>query len=252
MELKGCVTLVTGGGRRIGKAIVEHLAGRGALVAIHYHTSSVEAKSLAAGLQKKGLKGLPFRADLSRPAAIEELVRRIEKRLGPVSVLINSASIYQMTSPHQFSVSEWDRVMAVNLRAPALLSRAVGPKMKKAGQGVIINLGDWSIQRPYAGYAAYAASKAGLEALTKVLARELAPEVRVNMISPGAILPPAGALTLKKNAKMTAKIKMMAEAAVLKRMGRPADIAETVLFLIERSDFTTGINLLVDGGRNLQ
>jgi len=115
--------------------------------------------------------------------------------------------------------------------------------MKRRGEGVIIQLGDWSIPRPYPGYAAYAASKAGLEALTRSLARELAPEVRVAMVSPGAILPPKGG--------SRGQVRAMAEAAALGRMGRPEDVAETVLFLIEGSAYTTGINLLVDGGRSL-
>jgi NAD(P)-dependent dehydrogenase (short-subunit alcohol dehydrogenase family) len=244
MKLQGRVMLVTGGALRLGRAISLLAAERGATLAIHHRSSTDAARRIVGELRGRGLKARAFRADLGRPNGPERLARRVEDELGPVSALVNSASVYEKTPLATLTSSQWDQILAVNLRAPALLSRALGLSMKKRREGAIVNLGDWSIPRPYANYAAYAASKAGLEALTRVLARELAPEVRVNMVSPGAILPPKGATR--------SYIKAVGEAAALGRMGRPEDIAEAVLFLIEKADYTTGETLLVDGGRSLK
>lgn len=244
MKLQGHVMLVTGGALRLGRAISILAAERGATVAVHHLSSADAARRLVTELRGRGLKARAFRADLGRPHGPEKLAQRVEKELGPVSALVNSASVYEKTPLASLTASQWDEILAVNLRAPALLSRTLGLSMKKRREGAIVNLGDWSIPHPYAQYAAYAASKAGLEALTRVLARELAPEVRVNMVSPGAILPPKGATR--------SYIKAVGEAAALRRMGRPEDIAEAVLFLIETAEYTTGATFLVDGGRSLK
>jgi pteridine reductase len=244
MELRGRVILITGAALRLGRAVALAAGERGGSVAVHYRSSAAAARDLVAELRGRGVEARAFRADLGRPDAPGRLARKVEERMGPVHALVNSASQYEKTPLASLTAPVWDRILAINLRAPALLARALGPAMKKQGDGVIINLGDWSIQRPYAEYAAYAASKAGLEALTRVLARELAPEVRVNMVSPGAILPPKGA--------SRSYVKAMAAASALGRTGKPEEIAEAVLFLIEKGEYVTGANLIVDGGRSLR
>jgi pteridine reductase len=243
MKLSGRVVLITGAARRLGRAVAVAAAARGAHVAVHYRSSGESARDLLAQLRGMGIASKAFRADLASSGEPERLGARVERDLGPVAGLVNSASVYVKTPLGEFTAREWDRILAVNLRAPALLSRTVGLGMKSRGEGAIVNLGDWSIPRPYTGYAAYAASKAGLEALTRVLARELGPQVRVNMVSPGAILLPEGA--------GPEYAKSVARASVMGRMGTPEEIAEAVLFLLEGAGYTTGCNLLVDGGRSL-
>jgi pteridine reductase len=244
MELAGRVVLVTGAARRLGRAIAERFAAEGARVVVHYRSSRQAARDVVRRLRELGAEAIPLRADLSRPGAPDRLLERIARTWAPVDVLVNSASVYRQTPLGRFQPRDWDEILATNLRAPALLSRRAGLAMKRRGEGAIVMLGDWSIPRPYPGFAAYAASKAGLEALTRLLAHELAPEVRVNMVSPGAILPPRGA--------SAAKVAAMARACPLGRLGRPEEIAEAVLFLVQRATFTTGVNLLVDGGRSLR
>lgn len=244
MKLEGRVVLVTGGSLRLGRAVSLLAAERGAAVAIHYRSSSGAARDLVTEIRGRGCEARAFRADLGRSDAPQRLARRVERELGPVSALVNSASVYEKTPLKTFTAAQWDGILAVNLRAPALLSRALGLSMKRRKEGAIVNLGDWSIPRPNRDYSAYAASKAGLDALTRVLARELAPEVRVNMVSPGAILPPKGA--------KAPYIKAVGDAAALGRMGNPQDVAEAVIFLIEKAEYTTGTNFLVDGGRSLK
>ncbi|MBD3335110.1 MAG: SDR family oxidoreductase [Candidatus Eisenbacteria bacterium] len=244
MKLKGRVALVTGGARRIGRTLVEALAERGASVALHYHTSAAQAREVRDRLRGAGRTADIFRADLGRPRGAEALARRVEERLGPVDVLVNSASVYERTPLAEFRPADWDRTLNINLRGPALLARRLGLEMKQRGRGAIVNIGDWSIDRPYPGYAAYAASKAGLRAVTRILARELAPEVTVNMVSPGAILPYEGASEHEMRA--------MRKAAALKKLGDPEDIAAAILYLVEGSGYSTGTEIIVDGGRSLR
>jgi NAD(P)-dependent dehydrogenase (short-subunit alcohol dehydrogenase family) len=244
MRLEGQVVLVTGAARRLGRAIALAVAERGAHVAVHYGSSAAEARGLVRGIRSMGVRAGAFRADLARRGAPERLARRVVETLGPVGALVNSASVYVRTPIESYAAEDWDRILAVNLRAPAILSRNLGLAMKERGSGAIVNLGDWSINRPYPDYAPYAASKAGLESLTRVLAGALAPEVRVNMVSPGAILPPPGA--------KPAYLRALRKASPMGRMGTAGEIAEAVVFLIEKANYTTGSVLLVDGGRSLR
>jgi pteridine reductase len=244
MKLEGREILVTGAARRLGRVTALAAAGRGAAVAVHYGASAAEAGDVVSRIRSAGGTAHAFRADLEKPGAPQRLAARVERRMGPVDVLINSASVYERTPLVTLAPAAWDRILAVNLRAPALLSAVLGLGMKRRGEGVIIHIGDWSIQRPYPEFAAYAASKAGLEAVMRSMARDLAPEVRVAMVSPGAILPPGGA--------SRAEVRAMEKASALGRLGRPEDVSDAVLFLIEGSPFTTGINFIVDGGRSLR
>ncbi|OGQ05788.1 MAG: hypothetical protein A2W61_00065 [Deltaproteobacteria bacterium RIFCSPLOWO2_01_44_7] len=178
MEIKGKVALVTGGAVRIGRAISLALAERGAKVAIHYNTSEKEARATGTNI---------FQADLNKTSEIEKLVDEVEKKLGPIQILINNASIFEKTPFLEVTESNWDRHMNINLKAPFLLSQRVARSMFSLKTGKIINITDAAIEKPYKNYSSYLVSKGGLMTLTKALALELAPYVQVNAIAPGRI-----------------------------------------------------------------
>jgi pteridine reductase len=233
MNLEGKAALVTGGARRIGGAISRALAAKGARVAIHYRTSRAAAEALAAELPGASAVG----ADLAEVDACERLVYETRP-----DVLVNSAAVYERLDLGTVDAARWDRTIAVNLRAPFFLSRAAGTVMKGRGAGAIVNLGDWAALRPYPGYLPYFASKAGLLALTAGLARELAPEVRVNTVALGPVLlPPAE----------EGRREAVERATLLGRLGGPESVVSAVLFVLE-NDFLTGQTITLDGGRSLR
>jgi len=243
MNLKGKTALVTGAARRVGRAIAAALAERGADIAIHYNRSREEARGLAAELESSyGCRTALFRADLSDARQVLGLAKSDLRRFKTVDVLVNSASVYRKTPFGKIRLDDWDSHLDINLKAPFLLSQALGAAMKKAGEGAIVNIADWAAIRPYADYMPYCVSKAGLLALNKALAKALAPEVRVNAVLPGPVLMPEGASRKFWEGEVR-------RATVLKRLGSPEDIARAVLFLVEGARFTTGAELTVDGGR---
>jgi pteridine reductase len=239
MEISGSVALVTGGARRLGRAFSLALAEAGADVVVNYNSSAADARSAVAGIEALGRRALAVQGDVASGAAVRRLVAETERHFGRLDVLVNSASLFERAAVHEISEEQWDRVLAVNLKAPFLLSQAAAPLLKRAGGGVIINVADLSGLQPWPSYAHHAVSKAGLLHLTRVLARALAPEIRVNSISPGTVLPPAGEDLEEGSARR-----------VVRRAGEPADATSALLYLV-RSDFVTGENLLVDGGRLL-
>lgn len=242
MRLQGKVVLVTGAARRVGRSIAMALGQRGARVAIHYNRSRKEAERLADDIRDGfGRDAALFKADLAEPRDIRRLVEAVFRQFGAVHVLVNNASIYEKTDFEETSLQDWNSHLDVNLRAPFLLCQAVAPLMREAGEGRIINLGDWAAHRPYAAYIPYCVSKAGLLCLTQALAKELAPEITVNAVLPGPVL-------LPENFSRTARAAVI-KATLLKRLGTPEDIAQAVLFLMESGDFITGVSLPVDGGR---
>ncbi|MEW6542780.1 MAG: SDR family oxidoreductase [Nitrospirota bacterium] len=242
MNVRGKVALVTGAARRVGRAIALALAQRGASVAIHCNRSRREAQRLAEELRRRfGTDARVFTADLADVRQVTRLADAVVRRFGTVHVLVNNASLYEKSRFGRTSLAEWNGHLDVNLRAPFFLSQALGSLMKQAGEGKIVNIADWSAHRPYATYIPYCVSKAGLLCLNAALAKALAPEVQVNAILPGPVLLPEG--TKPKLARA------VREATLLKRLGRPEDVAQAVLFLIEGSDFVTGAALTVDGGR---
>jgi NAD(P)-dependent dehydrogenase (short-subunit alcohol dehydrogenase family) len=243
MNLAGRTALVTGAARRLGRAIAEDLAARGARVAVHYGTSAREAEAVIAGIRTGGGTAEGFAADLGDAAAVERLAADVTARLGPVDVLVNNASVYFRTPLASLGAAEWDRVMAVNLKAPYLLALALGRPMRARGEGKIVNLADVAADRPYPDYLPYGISKAGIVALTRGLARELAPAVQVNCVAPGPVLEPIDG-TPSANAAILRR-------TPLGRFGAAADVAAAVRFLIEGSDFVTGTTVVVDGGRAL-
>lgn len=243
MNLAGRTALVTGAARRLGRAIAEDLAGRGARVGIHYRSSAAEAEAVVAGIRARGGTAEGFAADLGDPAAVARLAAAVSDRLGPVDVLVNNASVFFRTPIDTVGATEWQQVMAVNLTAPYLLALALGRPMQARGAGKIVNLADVAADRPSPGYLPYGVSKAGIVALTKGLARELAPAVQVNCVAPGPVLAPIDG-TPSGNAAILRR-------TPLGRFGAAADVAAAVRFLIEGSDFVTGTTVVVDGGRAL-
>lgn len=230
MEIKGKIALVTGGGIRIGKEIRQILSSKGARVAIHYHHSKPETGEI-------------FQADLNKPQEIEKLVTEVEKKLGPIDILINNASIFEKTPFSEITDNDWNNHLNINLKAPFLLSQRVAKGMLQKKSGKIINIADYMAVKPSLGFLPYSVSKAGLIALTKALAKELAPHVQVNAIAPGPTLPPTD-YSEKQKENISQKI-------LLGHWGDPKEIANTVAFLIEGTDFATGSTFFIDGGRLL-
>lgn len=239
MDLDGRTALVTGGARRIGRAICLALAGRGVRVAIHCRSSEAEARDLA----DRCPGSVVLRADLADPAERARLLPEAFERLGRIDFLVNNAAVYETAPLEEIDEAAFERALAVNLTAPFFLARDAGLRMRAAGSGAIVNLTDWGIDRPYPDRIPYFAAKAGLAAATKGLARALAPEVRVNAVAPGPILLPEGA-----GEQVAAAV---VKATPLARLGGPDAIATAVLFLLDH-DFMTGETIRVDGGRSLK
>jgi NAD(P)-dependent dehydrogenase (short-subunit alcohol dehydrogenase family) len=243
MELRGKVLLVTGAAVRVGRAIARAAAGRGADVVVHYHHSRAEAEELTGELRGQGVRAEAFAANLERGEEIRRLVAEALAKMGRIDVLVNNAAIFPRAPLLETSEELWDRTLDTNLRAPFLCAQAVAPHMLERGSGKILNLADVAAFRPWPNYLAYCVSKAGVVTLTQLLARALAPSVQVNAIAPGAILFPEG-WDAEKRERLLAQIP-------LRRAGDPEDIARTALYLIEGSDYVTGVVIPVDGGRLL-
>ena len=242
MDLEKKVALVTGAGVRIGQAVAVKLGQLGMRLVIHYHHSEEGAKQTIQKLPGKNSRHLVLQADLKDVSAIKELVHKAEKQAGPVSVLVNNAAEFFPTPLFSATEEEWDNLLALNLKAPFFLSQAVGEVMKSSGEGKIINMVDVSAERPWKSFLPYCASKAALISLTKGLARALSPEVQVNGIAPGTVLPPPEHIEMD----LTASV----ENSLLKRIGKAEDILQAIEYLL-KSDFVTGTILPVDGGRSI-
>jgi pteridine reductase len=243
MDLKGKVVLVTGAGRRLGRAVALALAERGAILAIHYRNSQAEAQAVVAQIVGAGGTAQSFAADLEQVSQIERLVTDVIAAFGTIDVLVNSASVFVRKSLEDISERDWDANFDTNLKAPFFLSKFAGAAMRQNGAGKIINLGDWAGIRPYRNYIPYSVSKAGLIGLTRALARALAPEVQVNCIALGPVMPP--------DDYDAVEIERLRKATLTKRLGTPADVARAVIFLCEGTDFATGSTLMLEGGRIL-
>lgn len=242
MRLQGKVCLVTGAAKRVGRTVAMALAQRGAKIAIHYGKSRQEAQRLADEIKESfGRESAIFHADLSNVRQAEKMVDQVGRQFGTIHVLVNNAAIYEKSDFGEVEHDDWDRHMDINLRAPFFVAQAASAYMKEAGEGKIINLADWAGLRPYIDYIPYCISKAGVICMTHALAKALAPTVQVNAILPGPVLLPES-FSPKTRAAVI-------QATPLKRLGSPEDIAQTILFLIEGSDFLTGACIPVDGGR---
>lgn len=241
MEIAGKGALVTGAAKRIGRAIALALAERGADVVVHYHRSEAAAHETARAIEALGVRALVLPADLANVREIERLIERAADFLGRLDILVNNASVFFRTPFGSTTEEEWDVHLDVNLKAPFFCAQYDARIMQKQGGGKIINIADWAGFRPYVGYIPYCISKAGVIALTQVLARTLAPTILVNAVAPGPVLLP--------EEYGEEEVRAILAGTPLKRLGAPEDIVRAVLFLIEGSDFITGHTLVVDGGR---
>ncbi|MBI5109559.1 MAG: pteridine reductase [Rhodocyclales bacterium] len=238
------VVLITGAARRVGAEIARTLHAAGARIALHCRASRAEAEDLAAGLN--GLRpdsAAVFAADLLDLAALPPLVEAVVARFGRLDALVNNASSFYATKVGAVDTAIWDDLLGSNLRAPFFLAQAAAPHLA-ASNGSIVNITDIHAERPLKGYPVYCAAKAGLLGLTRALAQELGPRVRVNAVAPGAIEWPQGTDDFPP-----AERAAIIEHSLLKRVGSPADIARTVKFLIFDAPYVTGQVINVDGGR---
>ncbi len=242
MELRGRWALVTGAARRVGRVVALELARRGANIVVHYNTSADEAGATVADLRALGVDADVVQADLADAAQVRRLADDAEARSGGVALLVNSASNYLRTPFDAIDEEAWDASIDVNLKAPFLLAWTLGRVMRGRGEGVIVNIADWAGERPYKSYLPYCISKAGVLALTKALAIELAPAVRVNAVAPGPVLLPE-----HFGEREIAAV----ERATPLGVGTPEDVARAIRFLAEEATFTTGSIFHVDGGRGI-
>jgi pteridine reductase len=243
MELRGRVALVTGGGRRLGRALAQALGERGMTLAIHHHASSKGAADLRDSIVAAGGRAACFAADLADPAAAAELPRRVATEFGRLDVLVNSAAVMHRRSFEDTTPAQWDEVLDLNLRSVFFCTQGAAPALR-AAHGKVVNLADLSGLEPWPGFAAHSISKAGVVMLTKVLARALAPDVTVNAIAPGAVLVPEAYDAEERD--------RLARTTPLGRLGSPSDVTAALLYLLEGGDFVTGEVLVVDGGRLLR
>lgn len=240
------VVLVTGGAKRVGAAIIRALHQQGASIMLHYHTSTSEALALQAELNQQRADSVAIaQANLLDIAALPDLVEATLQHFGRLDALVNNASSYYPTELGTIELEQWEDLMGSNLKAPLFLSQAAASALQ-ASQGCIVNITDMHIERPKKHYIVYSAAKAGLVSLTKSLAQELAPTVRVNAVAPGAVLWPDSNQEFDEEYRQ-----QVINQTLLKRTGEPADIAKAVKFLIYDAPFMTGHVLAVDGGRHL-
>lgn len=242
-SLKDKVVLITGAARRVGAAIARKLHAAGATVAIHYHRSAGEAQALANELNDaRAGSATTLGGDLLDVKVLQALVEATVARFGHLDILVNNASTFYATPVGSITAAQWDDLMGTNLRAPLFLSQAAAPQLK-ARQGLILNIVDIHGLRPLRHHVVYSPAKAGLVMLTQSLARELAPEVRVNGIAPGPVEFPESGLTEDMK-------RAIIDKTLLKRRGSPEDIARAALFFAGEAPYVTGQILAVDGGRS--
>jgi pteridine reductase len=243
-QLNDKVALITGAAQRIGAEIARCLHGAGMKVVLHYRGSQQAAQALATELnQLRAGSATLLQADLSDSATLVPLVEAAGVHWGRLDALVNNASTFYSTPMGTVTLPQWQDLMDVNLRAPFFLAQAAAPLLTESG-GCIVNIADIHADRPLKEYPVYCMAKAGLVMMTRALARELGPAVRVNAVAPGAILWPEVGLDEVAQASILAR-------TALKRQGNPEDIASAVLFLIRDSKYITGQVLSVDGGRSL-
>ena len=243
--LAGKVALVTGGARRVGAEILRTLHAAGADVLVHHHTSAQEAAALVAALeQKRADSAHAVALDLLDTPRLPSLIEAAQRRFGRLDILVNNASTFYPTPVGEITEAHWDDLLGSNLKAPLFLSQAAAPALR-ATQGLILNIVDIHGLRPLRHHPVYGVAKAGLIMLTRSLARELGPEVRVNAIAPGPVMWPADG---RADPALQEKI---VSRTLLQRSGSAADIARTALFFAADAPFITGQIMPVDGGRSV-
>ena len=234
--------LVTGAGRRLGRAIAVALGERGFRVAVHHHASADGAGETIEAIRDAGGDAFPIRADLRAVAEAERLVDDVAARTGGLDVLVNSAAVMMRTPVGDVTAAAWDDMFALNLRAPFFLAQRAAPHLERT-RGCIVNVADLAAYETWPAYVPHGISKAGVVQMTRALARALAPHVRVNAIAPGAVLLPddwdAGSG------------ERLAESTPLRRLGSPHDVVTATLYLLD-AQYVTGETIIVDGGRHVR
>ena len=245
-SLQNKIVLITGGAKRVGASICRLLHASGANLMIHYKSSVNEARALQAELNLKRPHSVAIiQGDLLNLSILPSLIQETISHFGKLDVLINNASSYYPTEIGNIHEEQWYDLMGSNLKAPLFLSQAAAIELRKQ-QGCIINITDMHVERPKKGYIVYSVAKAGLVTLTKSLAHELSPEVRVNAVAPGPVMWP------EDNPQFDELYRQrVISQTLLKRIGEPNDIAKAVKFLIQDAPFITGQVIAVDGGRSL-
>ena len=242
--LDGKVVLITGAARRIGATLALAFHARGAAIAVHYRDSRRDATRLVAAMNARRRKSAAaFQADLGNLDALAALPRTVVLTFGRLDVLINNASTFYPTPLGGITAAQFDDLIGTNLRAPLFLAQAAERELRRR-KGLIINIADIHALRPLRNHLVYCSAKAALVMLTRGLARELGPEVRVNAIAPGPVLWPAGGIDAKLRRRIV-------ERTALKRTGSPDDVARAALFFATEAPFVTGELLAIDGGRIL-
>jgi pteridine reductase len=244
-SLSGKVVLVTGGAKRVGAAIARRLHREGASLMLHYRGSEREAHALQSELNAARANSVALvQADLLDVAGLSEIVKNTVNRFERLDALVNNASTFFPTPVGEMTPASWDSLIGTNLRAPLFLSQAAAPQLRKTG-GVIVNITDIHAERPLKNYVIYSVAKAGLAGLTRSLARELGPEVRVNGVAPGPIMwPDDGSWDDVARQRVVSH-------TLLKRTGDPDDVARAVYYLIAEAPYVTGQIIAVDGGRSI-
>jgi 3-oxoacyl-[acyl-carrier protein] reductase/pteridine reductase len=239
MVIEGKTALVTGGAHRVGKAICLALAKAGANLVINYHASADAAQTTAAEVRELGVAALPIQADVSDLGQVESMVTAAKDRFGAIDILVNSASRFEKTPFPTTDVAAWHRVTDILIHGSFYCANAIAPMMLERGEGAIVNIVDLAAWEPWPNFAAHSVGKAGLLALTRQLALELAPTVRVNAVAPGPVLPPPNF--------SEAQTARTAQRTLLNRWGNAEDVAQAVMYLLQ-ADYVTGEVIVVDGG----
>lgn len=238
------VALVTGAGRRLGRAIARALAEHGFDVVLNYHTSHQGAESAARAIQGLGRRALVVKADITKRVDVNDLVRKSMAEFGRLDLLVNNAAVFQRASLRTMTERAWERALAVNLTGTMRCCQAVAPHMlRQEGGGRIINIASLGGLQAWKEHLPYSVSKAGVIHLTRILARELAPTIQVNAVAPGTIIVPGEESTDVAHVPV-AKIP-------LARYGKPSDITDLVVFLATKAEYITGQVIAVDGGRSV-
>ena len=242
MNLHGKIALVTGGSKRVGRALVLALARAGCHIALHYNRSLEDAQQTAEDARAFGVDVALLQAELTDVDQAVRLLDEAGRRLGPVQILINNASIFPHDALMDVTVEGWSRTFRVNLRTPVFLTQAMVRALPPQSEAAVINISDWRAERPYPDHFSYSVAKGALDSFTRAAAISLAPRVRVNGIALGPMLPPPG--------KGEAYLEARAARLPLRRAGGVDVVAETMLFLL-RNDFITGEIVRLDGGAHL-
>jgi pteridine reductase len=242
MELGGKVAIVTGGAVRLGKAMALALAEHGARLVIHYNSSAGPAEAVVRQIESEGGNAIAVQADLLHASRASTIIEQAEAHFGQVDILVNSAAIFEPGNWDDTTEANWDRHFAINLKSPFFLSQAFALHVGRERRGHIVNIADWRGAYPGTDHIAYTLTKAALIAMTKSLALGLAPNIQVNAIAPGLILPPPG--------KGPDYLEEEAQGIPLQRPGSAEEIARTLLYLLH-SDFLTGDLIYVTGGEHL-